>query len=165
MSKTIQVKLSAKSINEAIKELQVRKSWVEQKSAELTEKLAFLGATVTSLNYARAIFDGNKDFTVNVVKNEKGYSVHCQGTCVAFIEFGTGVYAFSGQIGTQGVGESYNNYPGVWSQDHKQQFSTKGYWYHGGNRHIGSTPGNGMQDASKQVEQEIRRVFKEVFSQ
>ena len=57
MSKTIKVNLSAKSINEAIKELQARKSWIEQKSAEMTEKLAFLGATATSLNYARAIFD------------------------------------------------------------------------------------------------------------
>lgn len=88
--KTIYVDLD--HIDDAIREVQRYRTWVEQKSAMLTERLSLIGAKEASVRFTAAIYDGVNDSQLNVEPIKNGYRISASGTAVAFIEFGAGVY-------------------------------------------------------------------------
>lgn len=110
--KVISVKLSTQSIDKAIKEVEKYKQELIRKEKLFLERLAMIGVKEASIRFTTAIYDGVNDSTVTLEQTPNGYSVIAEGTAVAFIEFGAGVYHNSGEPypnprpeGIVGIGE------------------------------------------------------------
>lgn len=163
MAKTIQVELTNKSINNAIKELRKYKLWVEQKEKELRLRLAQLGATVASIQFSRAIYNGTNDVTVRVDDTGSVAVIYAEGESVAFIEFGSGAkYGYGHpQASEFGVG------PGTYSDgpDGKGHWDNpKGWWYGNGQHSYGNPPAMAMYGAVQAITEQVTKIAKEVFS-
>ena len=90
--KVISIKLDAKEIDEAIKELDKYKQDLLKKEKRLLERLSMIGVKEASVRFTTAIYDGVNDVTVTLEQTSNGYSIIANGSAVAFIEFGSGVY-------------------------------------------------------------------------
>lgn len=160
MSKTIHIDLmDSSSIDRAIHELRDYQQWLERKAGELAERLATLGAVQVSLEYARAVYTGDKDVDVTVEKRgENTYAIVASGATVLILEFGAGVtYGYGHpQAGEFGYGPT--TYPG---QTHAAD--PKGWWIPGGEHTYGNPPSMTMYRTAKELEQEVERIAKEVF--
>ena len=163
MAKTIHVELTNKSINSAIKELRQYKLWVEAKENELRLRLAQLGATVASIQFSRAIYNGSNDVTVRVDNTGSVAVIYAEGESVAFIEFGSGAkYGYGHpQAGEFGVGPgTYSDGPngkGKWD-------NPSGWWYGHGQHSYGNPPAMAMYSAVQAMTEQITKIAKEVFS-
>lgn len=163
MPKVIKVSLNTESINQAIKELEAYKTWVNQKAKELTEKLAMIGAKEASIRFGSAYYTGDNDAYVTVEPIPNGWEIRADGESVCFIEFGAGVY-YNGEepypnprpsgvvgIGQYGKGKGKQNTWGYYD-DSDQLVLTHG------------TPAAmPMYHASKEMRQEILKIAREVF--
>lgn len=160
MAKTIQVELTNKSINNAIKELRKYKLWIEQKEKELRLRLAQLGATVASIQFSRAIYNGTNDVTVRVDDTGSVAVIYAEGESVAFIEFGSGAkYGYGHpQAGEFGVG------PGTYPDGKGHWDDPKGWWYGSGQHSYGNPPAMAMYGAVQAITEQVTRIAKEVFS-
>jgi len=160
VAKTIQMDLNAKSINRGIKELQKYKAWIERKEAELRIRLATLGATVASIQFARALYNGNNDVSVRVDDTGSVAVIYAEGEAVAFIEFGSGVrYGYGHpQAGEFGMG------PGTYPDGKGHWDNPKGWWYGSGQHSYGNPPAMAMYQAVQQMTEEITKIAREVFS-
>ena len=158
MAKTIQLQLSDESIKHGIRELREYKRWVEDKETELRMRLAQLGATVASIQFSRAIYNGSKDVTVRVDATGSVAVIYAEGESVAFIEFGSGIkYGYGHpQAGEHGVGPG--TYPGKGHWD-----NPKGWWYGHGKHSYGNPPAMAMYDAVQTMTEELTRIAREVF--
>lgn len=164
MAKTIQVELTNKSVNNAIKELRKYKLWVEQKEKELRLRLAQLGATVASIQFSRAIYNGTNDVTVRVDDTGSVAVIYAEGESVAFIEFGSGAkYGYGHpQASEFGVG------PGTYSDgpDGKGHWDNpKGWWYGNGQHSYGNPPAMAMATAVERITEQVTQIAREVFRQ
>jgi hypothetical protein len=162
VAKTIHVELTNQSINRAIKELKAYKKWVLEKETELRKRLAAVGATVASLNFSRAIYNGTNDVTVRVEDNGRTATIYAEGAAVAFIEFGTGDKYGHGhpQNGQFGVG------PGTWSDgpDGKGHWDNPRGWYYGHGKHtFGNPPAKAMWSAVQAIQEQLTDIAREVF--
>lgn len=154
--------LSETSIDKAVKELQAYETWVKQKTAELTERLATIGAMEATLRFSRAYYDGEKDVAVSVEQIPNGWKIVAFGQAVFFIEMGSGVY-YNGS-------EPYPERPaevagiGEYGQGKGKQ-NTWGYYDSGGELVLthGTPAAMPMYHAGRVMEQEIKRIAKEVF--
>lgn len=164
MPKTIAVELSTESINEAIKELRRYKRWVTEKERELRIRLAQIGATVASIQFARAIYNGTNDITVRVDNTKSVAVIYAEGESVAFIEFGSGAkYGYGHpQAGEFGYGPgTYSDGPegkGHWDNE-------KGWYYAPGQHSFGNPPAMAMYNAVQEMTEQLTRIAKEVFSE
>ena len=159
MAKTIQLELSTKSINSAIKELKRYKQWVLKKEEELRTRLATVGATVASIRFSRAIYNGTNDVSVRVDDDGTKATVYAEGQAVAFIEFGSGVkYGYGHpEAGKFGVGPG--TYPGKGHWD-----DPKGWWYGSGQHSYGNPPAMAMVKARDEMVEQLTRIAREVFA-
>lgn len=151
--------LGSNSINEAIKEVAEYKKWVEEKTKQLIEELAYIGAKEATVRFSSAYYTGNNDVGITVSPIKNGWKIVASGSAVFFIEFGSGVYYNGSEpypdprpkgivgIGEYGKGKGKNDY---W-------FAPK----------IGFTRGTPaampMYHASEEMGREILRIAKEVF--
>ena len=163
MSKKITIELNNKSINSAIKELKRYKAWVEKKEAELRIRLATLGATVASIQFARATYNGVNDVSVRVDDTGSVAVIYAEGEKLAFIEFGSGAkYGYGHPMaGEFGMG------PGTWSEGEEGKGhwqDEKGWWYGSGQHSYGNPPAMAMYEAVQKITEEITQIAKEVFS-
>ena len=159
MSKTIRVELSVKGVNSAIKEVKAYKAWVLAKEAELRTRLASLGATVASIEFSRAIYNGTNDVSVRVDNTGSVAVIYAEGEAVAFIEFGSGAkYGYGHpQAGELGMGPGTYDGKGHWDDP-------KG-WYYGHNQHsFGNPPAMAMYNAVQRMSEDLTRIAREVFS-
>lgn len=163
MSKKIVIDgLSQKNIDSAIKEIRKYKKWVAEKEAELRLRLATLGATVASIQFSRAIYNGTNDVSVRVDNTGSVAVIYAEGQSVAFIEFGSGAKYGSGhpQAGEFGVGPgTYSNGPegkGHWDDP-------KGWWYGHGQHSYGNPPAMAMYEAVQRITEEVTTIAREVF--
>lgn len=159
MNKTIRVSLDNKSISNAIKELRQYSLWVGRKEAELRERLAMLGATVASIQFSRAIYNGSNDVTVRVDNTGSVAVIYAEGESVAFIEFGSGAkYGYGHpQAAEFGVG------PGTYPEGKGHWDDPKGWWY-GHNQHsYGNPPAQAMYSAVQEMTAQITIIAREVF--
>lgn len=94
MSHKITITLSESGINNAIKQLDDYKKWIEQKTAQLIERLAIIGAQEASIRFASAQYDGVNDVEITVEPIANGWKIITNKNSQAawFIEFGAGVY-------------------------------------------------------------------------
>lgn len=150
----------------------------------LTEKLATIGATAASINFANAIYTGDSTHSIDVEPIESngktGYIVRVSGASVAFIEFGAGkTYGYGHPMANElGFG------PGTWPDKHYRSHHdwSKGNgarvkianwenpdgWYlpapHPRGIHTyGNPPNAGMYNARVEIINAVRSVAKEVF--
>ena len=163
MAKTIRINgLSEASINAAALELRRYADWVEQKESELRSRLASLGATVASIQFARAVYNGTNDVSVRVDDTGSVAVIYAEGESVAFIEFGSGERYGSGhpQAGQFGMG------PGTWSDgpDGTGHWDNpKGWWYGPGQHSYGNPPAMAMYNAVQAMTEDITQIAREVF--
>lgn len=160
MAKTIKVELSTKGINRGVKEVQKYKAWVEAKEKELRLELAALGATVASIQFARAIYNGTNDVTVRVDDTGSVAVIYAEGESVAFIEFGSGAkYGYGHpQAGEFGVG------PGTYPEGKGHWDDPKGWYYDHGKHSFGNPPAMAMYDAVQKMTEEITTIARRIFS-
>ena len=159
----IEFALNSGSIEKAIRETEKYKSWVKQKCAELAKRLAEIGAEVASVGFGGADYDGVNDVSVSVEATDNGYKIIASGGAVFFIEFGAGVY-YNGEepyplprpegivgIGQFGEGKGKQN---AW-----------GYYDESGNLVLthGNPAAMPMYSALRTMEQQVKRIAKEVF--
>lgn len=159
MPKTIRISLTDESIKNGIKEVQRYKRWVLEKEKELRTRLAALGATVASIQFSRAIYNGSNDVSVRVDDTGSVAVIYAEGESVAFIEFGAGIrYGYGHpQAGEHGMGPG--TYPGKGHWDNE-----KGWWYGHGQHSYGNPPAMAMYDAVQKMTEELTRIAREVFS-
>lgn len=161
MPKTIVVNpLDPKSVSEAIKAVKQYKAWVTMKETELRQRLAMLGASVASIQFSRAIYNGSNDVTVRVDNTGSVAVIYAEGQDVAFIEFGAGAtYGYGHpQAGEFGVG------PGTYP-DGKGHWDDPNGWYYAHGKHtFGNPPAMAMYTAVQTMAEQLTAIAKEVFS-
>ena len=159
MPKTIQIELSNKSINRGIREIHKYKEWVMRKEKELRTELAAMGATVASIQFARAVYNGSKDVSVRVDDTGSVAVIYAEGESVAFIEFGAGIkYGYGHpQAGELGVG------PGTYPDGKGNWDNPKGWWYGHSQHSYGNPPAMAMYDAVQKMTEDLTRIAREVF--
>lgn len=163
MAKTVSIELDNKSISSAIKELRQYAKWVSQKEKLLRDRLAQLGATVASIQFSRAVYNGSNDVTVRVDQTGSVAVIYAEGESVAFIEFGSGAKYGSGhpQAGEFGFG------PGTWSDGPEGKGhwdNEKGWWFGHGQHSYGNPPAMAMYKAVQEMTEQVTQIAKEVFS-
>lgn len=90
--RVIKMKLSSRSISDAIKELKAYRDSIDVKKYRLLEELTKIGLREASIRFTTAIYDGVNDSNVRAELTHFGYRIVAEGKAVAFIEFGSGVY-------------------------------------------------------------------------
>lgn len=160
MVKKITIDLSAKSIDSAIKEVRKYKAWVLEKEKELRQRLAMLGASVASIKFSTAIYNGTNDVTVRVEDDGSMATIYAEGESVAFIEFGAGAKHGYGhpQTGEFGVG------PGTYPDGKGNWDNPKGWYIPGGEHTFGNPPAMAMYGAVQTITEQVTMIAKEVFS-
>jgi len=155
----IKIELSNESIGNAIKEVRKYQKWVATKEAELRSRLAMLGATVASIQFSRAIYNGSNDVTVRVDNTGSVAVIYAEGETVAFIEFGAGAtYGYGHpQAGQFGVG------PGTYPDGKGHWDNPKGWWYGSGQHSYGNPPAMAMYSAVQEITENITKIAREVF--
>lgn len=136
MSKrVIKVKLTEKSIDNAIKELNNYKKWLKDCTEKFLQALGEEGVEIASAKFQKAVYDGTNDVSVSLEnRDEEKVAVVAVGGAVLFIEFGTGV-----------------KYPDNHPEAGKNGFVRGGYGYHLGRlekgwRYKGDPGTNGVPD-------------------
>lgn len=156
--------LSHKNLSDAIREVRKYQAWVEKKEAELRVRLASLGATVASIHFSRAVYNGTNDVSVRVDSTGSVAVIYAEGESVAFIEFGSGArYGYGHPLADEhGMG------PGTWSDGENGKGhwdNPKGWWYGHGQHSYGNPPAMAMYQAIQAMTDDITRIAKEVFSE
>lgn len=152
--------LSAVSIRDAINELHKYKQWIAEKEQELVARLALKGATVASIQFTRAIYNGTNDITVRIDNTGTVAVIYAEGNAVAFIEFGSGAKYGYGHPEAAKFGAGPGTYPdgkGHWDD-------TKGWWYGHGQHSYGNPPAMAMYQAREQIVESITEIARQVFA-
>ena len=159
----ISMRLSSRSIKDAIIELKSYRDSINVKLDQLLEKLGEIGVKEASVRFTTAIYDGVNDSSVTLESIKDGYCIKAEGKAVAFIEFGAGVYHNSGEPypnprpdGIVGIGE--------YGKGHGKR-QAWGYKDESGELHIthGNPAAMPMWYASEEMRNAILETFKEVF--
>ena len=174
MSKIINVSLDTASINAAVQELRDYAKWVERKTEELRERIAYFIAKDASAVFNTAIAEddlwaGAITGSVDVIVESQGDNmtlVIANGKDAVFMEFGAGVY-FNGAVGSS---------PNPWGTDLGFTIGSYGFgqgkkevWgYRGedGEIHLthGAPASMPLYRAVQSVSRDIERIAREVFS-
>ena len=151
--------LSQENLNAAIKEVRQYKQWVLQKENELRVRLAAVGATVASIQFSRAIYNGTNDVSVRVDNTGSVAVIYAEGEAVAFIEFGAGDRYGHGhpQAGELGMG------PGTYPSDKGLWNNPKGWWYGHSKHTYGNPPAMAMYQAVQAITEQVTTIAREVF--
>lgn len=160
MKKTIILNpLREASIDRAMRELKAYKAWVLVKEKELRERLAAVGATVASIEFARAIYSGAKDVSVRVDDTGSVAVIYAEGESVAFIEFGAGAKYGYGHPMNAEFGTGPGTYP-----DGKGHWDNPGGWYFAHGQHTyGNPPAMAMVHARDKMVEQLTAIAREVF--
>lgn len=151
--------LSKKSVADAMKELKRYKAWVVEKETLLRNRLAMIGATVASVQFSRAIYNGAADVTVRIDNTGSVAVIYAEGKDVAFIEFGAGAKYGYGHPEAAKFGTGPGTYPdgkGHWNDP-------KGWWYGNSQHSFGNPPAMAMYDARERMVEQFTQIAREVF--
>lgn len=148
------------SVSSAIKELRNYKAWVAEKENQLRIRLATLGATVASIQFARAVYNGTNNVTVRVDNTGSVAVIYAEGSAVAFIEFGSGArYGYGHpEAGKFGAG------PGTYPDSKGHWDNPGGWWYDHGQHSYGNPPAMAMYMAREQMVEQLTQIARQVFS-
>jgi len=151
-----------KSINNAIKQIEVYQREFEVKEQEFVKRLAEIGLSVARTGYQVADYDGEKDVVVSMNQAGTQATIVASGQTVGFVEFGTGVKypEWSGNNvdftppphGSYGKGKGKNPH---------------GWWFTAGagaSQHTyGNMPAEAMLTARDRMIEQVTRIAREVF--
>ncbi len=152
--------LDKSSVKSAIKELKKYKQWIIAKETELRIRLATLGASVASIQFSRAIYNGVNDVTVRVDDTGSVAVIYAEGSAVAFIEFGSGAKYGYGHPDAARLGTGPGTYPdgkGHWDDP-------RGWWYGHGKHSYGNPPAMAMYQAREQIVEQLTEIARQVFA-
>ena len=159
--------LHGEGADKMLKGIEQYKRWLDRKAKELARRLAEIGATRASLDFARAFYNGPSDAHVSVQQSgENSYTVRADGETVLFIEFGAGARYGYGHPEAAQFGMGPGTYPGKghWD-DPKGWYLPKSKVSAAGDKHsYGNPPGMPMYNARKEIEQNIESIVREVFA-
>ena len=179
--------LSERSINSAIRKMERRRKWLDQKAKEFVQRLQDEGIEIANFYYTTASvdeydimlagdLDATVDRTVKITKTSSGYSaeVRATGESVLFVEFGTG------RMFDNAYMRQYGFYPGSYGQGRGK--SPHGWFYKGhlpplappgterargrpGLIHTYGSPANAvMYSTKRRLTEMFAGIAKEVFS-
>lgn len=172
--KVVNVPLSAAGIDTLIKATREYKTWLENCTEVLLDRLAADGVETASVRFAKAVYDGTNDVSVSVENRGKGVrAVVAVGQSVLFIEFGTGVTYTDNHPEAAELGMNRGEY----GKGHGKQNSWGYYGDPGTNgkaretasgKTVVITHGNpanrSMYETVKELEQRLREIAREVFA-
>lgn len=167
----ISFKLGTSEIAKAIKDIQKYKQNFIRKAKELNERLATIGASVARVEFSNALYAGDNDIEVSVEVYDGGAKIIASGGAVLFIEFGSGVKnpehpqsaEFGFKHGTYGKGKGKN--PKGWVYKGEQGNAGKPVQGREGvYKTMGNPPAMAMYKAARAIEDDLRRIVREVFS-
>jgi hypothetical protein len=151
-----------KSVANAAKELERYKRWVQEKEEVLRQRLAHLGATVASIEFSRAIYNGAKQVSVRVEDNGRKATIFAEGSAVLFIEFGSGEKYGGGHPDAAKFGYG----PGTYSDgpNGKGHWNDPDGWYFAHGQHtFGNPPAMAMVHARDAMLEQLTAIAREVF--
>ena len=151
-----------KSINNALKQIEVYQREFELKEQEFVKRLAEIGLSVARTGYQVADYDGEKDVVVSMNQAGTQATIVASGQTVGFVEFGTGLKypEWSGNNvdftppphGSYGKGKGKNPH---------------GWWFTAGagaSQHTyGNMPAEAMLTARDRMIEQVTRIAREVF--
>ena len=152
--------MNPSSIGEVLGKVRKYKNWVIEKETELRDRLALVGASVASIQFTRAIYNGTNDVTVRVDSTGSVAVIYAEGSAVAFIEFGSGAKYGYGHPQAAQFGTGPGTYPdgkGHWD-------NPKGWWYGHGQHSYGNPPAMAMYQAVQQITEQVTQIAREVFA-
>jgi hypothetical protein len=159
----ITVPLSVAGINQLQTKLEEYRKCQQERAKELARRLADLGVSVAKIGFENGSHLGERDENVVAEETENGFKVRAYGKTVLFVEFGAGITYGSGHPEAQEFGMGAGTYP-----DGKGHWNDPDGWYlpksAGGGHTYGNPPAMPMYEARKQIEQELPRIVKEVFT-
>lgn len=156
MPKQIILELSKASCQKALRELEKYQKEIKPKLEEVCKRLAEIGAQ--EANTRIIIANGNTDATITTEQMSNGYKLIMSGADVYFIEFGTGDAA-----NANGYSVSVPVYPGSYSEQNAERYSTYGFWWYGGEKLTETPAYMPLYYAGKKMRDEMPRIIKEVF--
>ncbi len=169
MAKKISISLSQKSIQNAIKEIEVYKRQLIERNELFVRRLAELGIPIIDQNIAAAQGDSDKSHNTYIKINSFGsYSearLVVDGKDLLFIEFGSGVH-YNGSAGTSPhpKGEEFGYTIGSYG---KGQGSKEFWFYYADTGEAVMSHGTEstmpVYRASQEIIRNIRRIAREVF--
>lgn len=151
-------------VADAVRDLNLYTAWVKRKTEALAKRLAAYGLTQVRIGYNAAVYDQDKDVEVSVRSlGENTYAIVASGRDVLFLEFGAGVRYGEGHPLNGELGMGPGTYPG---QTH---VPVPGYWWYTGedgksHYSVGNAPGMVMYLTGMELEREVERIAREVFS-
>ena len=151
----------ARSVLAAERKLRKCSDSLKQKTDELCERLAQMGAMYAAWNSSGVLYAGDIDCNITAERvGESTYVVKASGRTVLFMEFGAGVNGY-GHPMAPAFGMGPGTYPG-----HTHAFDPNGWWFKQGGQSIhtyGNAPGMFMYNAEKDLTNEIEQVAREVL--
>ena len=160
------IKVTLNNIDKAIRELEEYRAWFIEKTRELTEALALVGAKEAAHWFGTAIYDGDNDVSVEVVAKDdgSGWIIRASGQAVAFIEFGTGRYYNPNEpypaprpAGIVGIGEYGHKQGRKQGWVYREADGAKTFTR-------GNPPAMAMYRANEKMKDDIIEIAREVFS-
>lgn len=142
---------------------------LQSKYSKALERIAVIGGGTARVKFTQAFYAGKNDVEIEVKRvTDTHYQVIASGETVLFIEFGTGVTnptltepsGLTYQHGTYGKGHGAD--PNGWVYVGEQGNAGKPL---GGDAYktTGNPPARAMYDASKDMREELARIFREEF--
>lgn len=169
----INVALSKNGLAQAISQVKAYSKNVRFKCKVLNERIAVYGAFVARISYSQAMYAGDNDVEVSVVKTRNGYKIIAKGQAVLFIEFGTGTInpehplgvEFGYMHGTYGKGQGNSAkhpngwiYQGVQGNAGEIISASRGVY-----RTRGNPASKSMYYAGKDMRAELLTIAREIF--
>lgn len=165
----IDINLSKKSINDAIRKLTLYRDNLANKNVEFCRRLAEIGIPVIEANIAASQGDSDKEYVkdVKVIEADDTHAVvalKLSGTDILFIEFGAGIHYNIGNNHPKAkeFGYGVGTYPG---QTHA--INPGWWWYIGDDGYlhfsVGTEATMPMLKASHEIMENIRKIAREVY--
>ena len=172
MKKKYVITLDGKGIDEALKDIENMRQWLEQKADEIAKRLADKGYETAKVIISNHVFSGStlEGLTVEKLGNAQ-YVVKVASEAILFLEFGAGLIGY-GHPDPMGFGPGTYPGKGHWNNPNGWFFETDdprlivkttkdgktlGHSY-------GIAPAMPMYTAHKEVEMDILNVAREVFA-
>ena len=152
------------SVDAGIKELKRYKKWVREKEKELRQRLSMIGASVASIEFSRAVYDGTNDVSVRVEDDGNRATIYAEGQSVLFIEFGSGAKYGYGHPEADWLGYG----PSSWSINGQlggkgHWDDPKGWWFNSGEHSFGNPPAMAMVHARDEIVEQLTQIVRGVF--
>jgi hypothetical protein len=162
--------LDQKSIDDALEQIEEYKKRLSDKTEEFLHRMQSEGIDIASMKFMNADYAGmNDSLVIGEDEDKDNVAVVATGSCVLFIEFGTGLLAGQHPENQGFYPGSYGKHQGSnpkgWTYTGSTGTSPDGtYWVKAGTVHTyGNAPNMCMYDTVKELKTHIQDIATEVF--